>query len=343
MTPILLLGFAADTFHPENMALIEQAAQAANLEVVQTRDRDTIEEILDRVQVAAGSFPHDLLPRASRLRWLQQWGAGADWLMQYPEVRELDFILTNVSGIHAIPISEHIFGLLLAFSRRLPDSLRAQDDVVWLRNNWERNYALSNRAGRKYLPVIDRDDVFELAGKTMLIAGVGEIGVRTARLARAFDMRVIGVRRNPSRTAAGVDEMVGPDAMLDALTRADIAVNALPYTEETRHIFGDAAFAALPNHAVYITIGRGGTTDEDALVQALESNAIAWAGLDVFETEPLPPESPLWRMGNVFITPHYSGLSPEYDRRGLAIFLDNLARYRAGQPLRNVVDKRLGY
>ncbi len=341
MTPILLLGFTEATFTPEEWARIEAAAP--DMRIVRTRERAEIETILDEIVIAAGGLPHDLIPQATNLRWLQQWGAGADWLLRHPEVAELDFVLTNASGIHAIPISEHIFAMLLAFGRRLPDALRAQDEGVWIGNYWQRVHGTSIQPGQKYLATIDKQDVFELAGKTMLIAGVGAIGERTALVAQAFGMHVVGVRRNPQDDVPGVDELVAPDQLLATLPAADVVINALPLTGETQHLFGAAAFAAMRPDAVYINIGRGGTTDEVALVAALEAGAIAWAGLDVFETEPLPTDSPLWKMPNVIITSHYSGLTPEYDRRALEIFLDNLDRYRRGQPLRNVVDKRLGY
>ena len=149
------------------------------MRLVVTDDPAQIEAVLPEVEIATGHVPPTLLARMPNLRWYQQWGAGADWLMRHPEIAARDFVLTNASGVHAIQISEHILALLLAFARRLPQAMRAQ-----LRGEWQRE---------------ERQDIFELAGKTMLLIGVGAIGERTARLAAALDVRVIGVRRDPDR------------------------------------------------------------------------------------------------------------------------------------------------
>lgn len=318
---ILLLNLPPDSVTEEEMARIR--ALVPHMRILHTRDRAQIETHLDEIEIAAGGFPHDLLPKARNLRWLQQWGAGADWLLRYPEAVELPFILTNVSGIHAIPISEHIFAFLLAFARDFPHAWRGQ-----MRHEW-----------RSY----DVQEVFELAGQTMLLVGVGAIGQRTAQLAQAFGMHVIGIRRDPTKAALGVDEMHGPETLPSLLPRADAVVLTAPLTAETYHMIGEAQLRAMKPTAILVNIGRGGLVDEAALIRALQEGWIRGAGLDVFETEPLPPDSPLWEMENVIITGHYSGKTPYYDRRAMAIFLDNLERYVQGRPLRNVVDKRRGY
>ncbi len=295
------------------------------MQLLVTEDRDEMEAALDDIEIAACQFPRDLLLRARNLRWYQQWAAGANWLLRYPEAAEMDFVLTSASGVHAIPISEHIFALLLAFARMIDQSVRCQTRGEWMPDEQKKK------------------NVFELAGKTMVLIGVGAIGERTARVATAFGMRVLGVRRNPDRGAAGVEAMFGPDRLLDVLPEADFVVITVPLTEETRGMIGERELRAMKPTAYLVNIGRGGTVDESALVRALEEGWIAGAGLDVFETEPLPEDSPLWRMENVIVTAHYAGFNPHYDERAMAIFLDNLRRYRAGEPLRNVVDKKLGY
>lgn len=341
MNQILLLGLSEGSLTPAQVAEIQ--VLAPDMRIVRSQDRAEIEAMLDEIEIAAGRFPRDLIAKAPRLRWFQQWGAGADWLLRYPEVRDLDFILTNASGVHAVPIGEHIFAFLLAFARKLPDAVRAQDERVWLGNEWLKAHGTSISADQKFAITVGKDDVFELAGKTLLIVGMGVIGERTARLARAFDMRVVGVRRNPAGEAGDVDELIGPDRLFEVLPQADFVVNILPMTTATRHFFDDRAFAAMKPDAYFVNVGRGGTVDENALIEALRAGEIAGAGLDVFEEEPLPEDSPLWGMTNVLITSHYAGLTPEYDKRAFAIFIDNLGRYRRGEPLRNVVDKRLGY
>jgi D-2-hydroxyacid dehydrogenase (NADP+) len=317
----ILLAFQKDVLSADQLTRIEAAAP--NMTLMQSMDENEIRQHLDDIEIAVGDFPLNLLREASNLRWFQQWGAGADWLLDHPEAQAMDFILTNASGVHAIPISEHIFAFLLAFARDLRHSWQAQ-----LEHQWD---PLSSR------------DTFEVAGKTMLLIGVGEIGERTAQIADALGMHVIGVRHNPSKAEAGIDEMRGQDELLEVLPRADVVVSTVPLTEETRDMLGAAEFAAMKKGAYLINIGRGGTIDQEALVQALRSKQIAGAGMDVFEEEPLDKASPLWEMENVLITPHSSGVTPQYNERAFAIFIDNLERYMQGQVLQNVVDKQSGY
>jgi phosphoglycerate dehydrogenase-like enzyme len=318
---ILLLREKPETLTATDRATI--AALAPDMQLVVTDDPAQIEPVLPEVEIAAGHTPPALLARMPNLRWYQQWGAGADWLMHHPEIATRDFIITNASGVHAIQISEHILALLLAFARRLPQACRAQLRGEWQRQEWEQ--------------------IFELAGKTMVLIGVGAIGARTARLAAALDVRVIGVRRDPAVPAPGIEWMIGPDRLADVLPEADFVVLTVPLTHETRHIIGERELRLMKPAAHIVNIGRGGTIDEAALIRALREGWIAGAGLDVFEKEPLPADSPLWGMENVIITAHYAGATPNYHERAFAIFLDNLRRYKTGEPLRNVVDKDLGY
>lgn len=299
------------------------AALAPQMRLVVTDDAAEIEAVVAEVEIAVGHVSPPLLARMPKLRWYQQWGAGADWLLRHPELASRDFIVTNASGVHAIQISEHILALMLAFARRLPHALRAQ-----ARGEWERQ---------------PRESLFELAGKTLALIGVGAIGGRTAQLAAALEMRVIGVRRHAGEPPPAVERMVGPDRLLEVLPLADFVVLTIPLTSETRHMIGERELRAMKRSAYIFNIGRGGTIDEPALIRALREGWIAGAGLDVFEKEPLPADSPLWQMDNVIITAHYAGATPHYNERALALFLDNLRRYVAGEPLRNVVDKSLGY
>ncbi|MEX2536052.1 MAG: D-2-hydroxyacid dehydrogenase [Trueperaceae bacterium] len=318
---VLLLALEPDTLTETQIERVR--AIAPNLRVVVSREREEIEELLGEIEVVAGQFPRDLLPKAPRLRWFQQWGAGSDWLLQHPEAVTADFLLTNASGVHSIPISEHILAFMFAFARALPRAVRDQ-----VEKNWN---------------APDGSGVFELADKTMLLIGVGEIGARTARLASALGMRVVGVRHDPSKGAEGVSEMHGTDHLPKLLPHADFVVLTVPLTRETQGMIGEAELHAMKESAYLVNIGRGGTVDEVALVAALQEGWIAGAGLDVFEEEPLPVDSRLWAMENVIVTSHYSGSTPHYDERAFEILLDNLERYQAGEPLRNVVDKRRGY
>lgn len=295
-----------------------------NKSIVVTRDRNQIEDLLDQIEIAFGSFPHDLLTCAPRLRWFQNWGAGADWVLRYPELVESELIITNASGVHAVPISEHIMAFLLSFARGFPEQMRNQLEKKW---SWPQ----------------DSYSLFELEGKTMLLIGVGAIGTRTAKLASAHGLTVIGVRRNPERAVDGVSTIIGPAELHKHLPSADFVVLTVPLTPETRDMIGESELRLMKESAYIVNIGRGQTIQEDQLIWALQTGQIAGAGLDVFASEPLVPSSPLWDMPNVIITAHYSGLTPVYTARILAIFMDNLRRYESNQPLRNVVNKQLGY
>ena len=276
-------------------------AAAGDMEILVSQDRDEIEAVLDRVEIVAGFIPHDLLVQARNLRWLQQWGAGADWLLRHPEAAELDFVLTNVSGVHAVPISEHILAFLLAFARGIHHAVRAQ-----VRGEW--------------IPPSQRGNVFELAGKTMVLIGVGSIGERTAALSAAFGMRVWGVRRNPAVGAPGVTAMFGPYQLLDLLPEADFVVLTVPHTRETHQMIGERELRAMRSSAIIVNTGRGGWIQQAALIRALGEGWIAGAGLDVFEDEPLAAGSPLLKMGHqILLSPHMvaSNLSSGLLRQGV--------------------------
>jgi phosphoglycerate dehydrogenase-like enzyme len=322
MKPVLLLALDPDEYTQDNLDAVVQ--MVPHMQLVIAKDRERIERILDHVEIAAGVVSLDLLLRMPKLRWWQWWYAGTDWLLRHPEAAAHPFLLTNVSGVHAIPISEHILSLMLAFARHLHKAMRAQLRHDWRSPEWE--------------------EIFELAGKTVLLVGVGAIGARTAQICNALGMTVIGVRREPSAPSVpGVSEMTGPERLLDLLPHADFVVLTVPYTRETIGLIGEAELRAMRPSAYVINIGRGATIDEPALVRALQEGWIAGAGLDVFAVEPLPEDSPLWDMENVIVTCHYAGKTPHYDTRAFAIFLDNLRRYQQGEPLRNLVDKELGY
>jgi phosphoglycerate dehydrogenase-like enzyme len=309
--------------HISDAQRVEIEAIAPEKKLLHTQDRDEIEANAESIEIAVGWVPRDLIQKFKNLRWFQQWGAGADWLLSHPELVEGDFVLTNMSGLHAIPISEHILSLILAFARDLPRSVKAQQQREWYRHKSQH--------------------LFELAGKTMLLIGVGAIGERTAEIASVLGLRVLGVRRNPTVQALGVESMFAPAQLSAVLPQADFVVLTIPLTEETKGIIGEPELRAMKPTAFIFNIGRGGTIQETALLQALQGGWIAGAGLDVFETEPLPESSPFWGMENVILTAHYSGMTPHYTERGISIFMDNLRRYQAGDPLHNVVDKQLGY
>ena len=298
-------------------------------EVIPGGSREETEKCLDRAEIAMGDFSFSLIPKMPRLTWVQLWSAGADQLQRYPAAQEHPFVLTSASGIHGPQMAEHFFGLYFAWNRRFPAVFAARDRKEW----------------RKIL----NGGLLSAAGKTLLIAGCGAIGGTIARAAAAFGMKVIGLRRRDPPDAAGVPgeaaglRIAGISRLKEFLPLADVVLNILPLTRDTARFFGEEEFALMKKSALYANIGRGGTTDEAALIRALETKTIAGAILDVFEKEPLPPESPLWGMENVILTAHYAGLHPDYDALALELALDNLERYVNGKPLRNVIDKTRGY
>lgn len=319
-----LIGLVENQLTAEQVLALK--ALAPDMDFVYTDDREHISKIIADAEIIAGYVPRDLTARAVNLKWYQQWGAGADWLADYPEIVEMDFVLTSVSGVHAIPISEHIFAFLLGHARLLPAAIRGQIQGKWTRDE-------------TYI----KQSVVELAGSTMLLIGVGAIGERVAKLAVAHGMEVIGLRRNAAIATPHIDHVVGPDSLLEVLPEADFVIVTAPLTSETAHMLDQRAFNVMKQSAYVVNIGRGGIIDEQAMIKALQSGSISGAGLDVFEHEPLPADSPLWAMPNVMVTAHYSGLTPNYDKRAFEILHDNLLRYRSGMPLRNVIDKNLGY
>jgi len=260
---------------------------------------------------------------AERLRWVQTFGAGVEWLLT-PSLRgREDLVVTNASGIHAQPIAEHVFGLVLMFARQLHRAVRQQ-------------------AARQWESTQLQTSVTTLSGATLGIVGLGAIGRRIAEIAGAFGMRVTALKRS-TESAPGVERVFGPGQLVPFLKEAEYIVNTLPLTSQTRGYFGPQEFASMRSDAVFINIGRGATVQTEALLRALQSGSIAGAALDVTDPEPLPGDHPLWVMDNVILTPHYAGAHPGYVQRASAIFLENLARFVAGNALTNVVDKHAGY
>jgi phosphoglycerate dehydrogenase-like enzyme len=227
-------------------------------------------------------------------------------------------------------MAEHLFGMILAYNRRLSAAFAAQREKRWFK--------------------IGPSDVRSLRGKTLLIAGYGEIGKTVAGIARSFEMTVIGIRRRDTRRdearslpQSGEVVLAGVSRIKEFLPQADYVVNILPHTSETRHFFGPELFSLFKAGSVYASMGRGATTSEAALIEALDRGRPEAALLDVTETEPLPGDSPLWEMEQVLLTGHYAGFHPDYDTLALEVALENLDRFLQGKPLKNLVDKEAGY
>jgi phosphoglycerate dehydrogenase-like enzyme len=262
-----------------------------------------------------------VLEAAPRLRWVHTPSAGVDGLL-IPELLSREIVLTNSSGVHAIPIAEFVLLFMLGHAKRVRDLL-----ALTPQDAWERGRSLH---------------LNELHGQTVVIIGLGSIGQEVARRAAACGMRVLGSRRHPA-PMAGVERVVGAEEWRDLLPEADYVVIAAPLTAATRGMFDSAAFARLQRGAYLINIARGEIVDTPALLAALHEGRLGGAALDALPEEPLPPDHPLWSAPNVWITPHISASSPHMRERAIGVFLENLRRYRAGEPLINMVDKAAGY
>ena len=291
-----------------------------------TTDRDTIESELENIEIMLGDVPRDLLAKAPKLAWFQQYGTGVEWLLEHPESAKAPFVLTNCSDDHYAVVADHTFALILSLARGIPQSVRAGD-----RGKWERSDHLDDK------------QFFQLRDKTFLIIGLGSIGKEIAKRAAAFGSRVLGVRRDPSKAVPNVERIVGFDQIQEILPEIDIIAASLPHTPATDNLFDATFFAAMKSTSLFFNVGRGNSVNEEALVNALNKGEIAGAGLDVFKQEPLPEDSPLWKAPNLLMTPHLGGCYDRIFDTWTDICLDNLRRYNIGEPLRNVVDKSSGY
>lgn len=272
------------------------------------------------VLVVSGLWRNELLDLAPRLRYVQSIGAGTD---QFPKdsFRARRIRLASAQGVNEVAVAEHAIALILALARQLH---LARDHQA--RRHWRG--MIGDRA--------IRED--EIGGKTLVIVGLGRIGNRLARLARAFGMRVIGVRRDPALGACAADEVVGQADLSTVLARADVLALTCPLTPETQGLIDAAALAALRPGAVLVNVARGRVVDEPALIAALRSGRLDAAALDCVWEEPMPPNSPLWSFPQVLITPHTAGETRRYEENVLDILLDNLDRLWSGRTdLRNAV------
>lgn len=286
-------------------------------------------EAIAQAEVYFGfGLPRPLMQAARRLRWVHSAAAGVRGLL-YAEMLESDVVLTNSAGIHAVPIAEHVLGGVIHLLRGFDRAVERQRARVWDKAPW-------TGAGT---------DVREVGELRVLVVGVRGIGAALGARLAWLGARVTGIRRNPELPAPQEFFRVRAPAALDEeLAEADLLVLAAPLTPETDRLIDARRLALLPRGAIVANVARGPLLDTDALVAALRRNRLRGAVLDVFDEEPLPPESPLWALPQVLLTPHISAVSPRrfWDRQ-LSLFEENWHRWAAGESLRNVVDKRAGY
>lgn len=313
-----MLTVLCDDQRPPDMAEIEQTA-----EVRYTAASGLAAALPGTDALYVYAFRSTALARAwhaaDRLRWLHVAAAGVDPVL-FPELVASDVTLTNARGVFDQPIAEYVLGTIIAFAKDFPGSWRLQQQHVWRHRDGE-----------------------NVAGNQVHIVGTGPIGRAIARLLRAVGMRVTGVGRR-AREADPDFGVVYPSAELpERLPEAGYVVAVAPLTAETSGMFDATAFAAMRPSARFVNVGRGELVVTDDLINALQAGELAAAALDVCDPEPLPADSPLWRMTNVFVSPHMAGDVRGWREQLGAGFAENFRRWRDGLPLRNVVDKQLGY
>jgi len=317
---------------------IRSVSDDVQLEQINLQGREWPEDKVTEAEIfyAMGTVPP--LARAPNLRWVQLHWAGVDHLRDHP-IWESDVVMTSASGIHAPNIAEYVMAQILAWAHRVPRWLTYQRRGEWPEGRWE-----------KFVPD-------ELRGKTLGIAGYGSLGREIARVARCFGMRVLASKRDARHledqdyTLTGAGDPAGTmaariypgEATRSMVAECDVVVVALPLTDDTHHLFDEEMFRAMKESAFFVNVARGSVVDEKALVKALKRGWIAGAGLDVFETEPLPKDSPLWELDNVILSPHVAGFTNAYDERATDLFAENVRRYLNGETLLNVVDREAGY
>ncbi len=255
-----------------------------------------------------------MLSGAPRLQWIQSLATGVDHFLRCPSLKP-DVLITSGRGIHGAPMREQVLYMMMAVSRDTVRHVGDQKAHFWERRLWS-----------------------TLHGKTAVITGTGIVGSAIGELLKVLGMHVIGVTRTPRQTA-GFDEMIAADRLADAARRADYLINMLPASADNIDIFNDEIFAAMKPTAYYISAGRGQTVDEMALLAVLRERRIAGAALEVFQTEPLPPDSPFWDLPNVFITPHIGGYVVEYEEFIMPLVIGNMRLFLAGRQseMQNIV------
>lgn len=315
--PVLLVSYKLSA---SNLQLIRSVSDDAK--VLYAEDPSEIEKLLPQATVLFGDLKSKHFPAAKYLKWVHLAFAGVDRIL-YPEFVESDIVLTSSKGLHRHQMTELLFGMMLCFTRSLSAYNKLQQSKKWDVSPYRESNLLN--------------------GKTIGILGMGMIGSEIAKVAKAFGMRVIGLRKNPSAHAEHVDLLLGMDELPRLLAESDHIVVVLPLTAETRNLITKREFDSMERKAYFYNLARGAIVNEADLVEALRHGKIKGAGLDVFAEEPLDVSSPLWEMENVMITPHVGGLVPHYMRGAVELFLENLRRYLNGEEMLNVVDKRRGY
>ncbi len=285
---------------------------------------ESLDRMLADTDVIFGwRLPLNLLSRAPRLKWVHGTGAGVDFFTKGTELLQSNVIVTGSSGVRTTSVAEFALCLVLMLAKKTPSHFANQ-----LAHRWKPSIGL------------------KLSGKTLGVVGLGSIGSEIARLGRAFNMRVLATKRSAKRRqrdAGGADEVFPPGQLLQMLPQCDFVVLATPLTPETRGLIGEAELKVMKPAAYIVNIARGPVIKQDVLLRALKEGWIAGAGLDVFETEPLPADSELWELPNVIISPHTAGFGEQDNTAMTELFCENLRRFLDGREMLNVIDREKEY
>jgi phosphoglycerate dehydrogenase-like enzyme len=324
--------------HPpvESARLEKIVAAAAPMQVANASSENDAIAAMPEADAFFGKITPALLSAARRLRWVQSATASLEHYI-FPALVEHSCVLTNMRGLFSDNIADQVMGYVICFARNLHTYIRNQMFAKWAPVGGE-SERVGFATGPAHVSGIDRAHL-HLGDATLGIIGLGAIGSEIARRALAFGMRVLAVDPVQEQAPEGVDAIWRPERLPELLAESDFVVIAAPHTPRTEKLFRRAQFQEMKRTAYFINIGRGAIVDLGDLVAALEAQEIAGAALDVFETEPLPADHPLWRFPNVILTPHVAGYSPRIAERHLEVLLDNIRRFVRGEPLRNVVRK----
>jgi phosphoglycerate dehydrogenase-like enzyme len=298
------------------------------LDVAQLNSYENVEQHIADVEILFGiSLRPEQFLAAKKLRWIHSQAAAVHQLM-FPELVNSNVIITNARDVHGPVVAEQVIAMMFALAKRIPAALRFQQAHMWGQD------AIST--GRLHSR--------ELAGATLGLVGLGSIGRNVAKHAYALGMRVIAVREHPEKQKPQhVDKVLPTSKLQELLAQSDYVVLSAPVTPETTGMIGEQQLVTMKPDAFLLNVGRGPLVDEAALAEVLQEHKIGGAALDVFDQEPLPPDSPLWDLQDLLITPHTAGISEKMWERHYVLFSENLRRYLSGQPLLGLVDKRSGY
>ena len=309
---------------PDHLARLSTAAPGCEFVIVES-GKDLMGRAADADAIFLWPFmtPEmvSFCQEAPKLRWVHIFISGVDHFMSSPASQITTYRITCTKGIHGLPMSDHALAFIFAMLRQLPAAMRAQSEIRW-------DHAIAGAS---------RESLFQTVG----IVGVGSIGLEVARKCKLLGMRVLGAKRNPI-VSEWLDDCYTIEKLDELLRQSDFVILCMPLTSESARLIGEHEFSVMKNTACLINLARGGVVDQDALIRALDDGQIAGAGLDVFDPEPLPADSPLWHMPNVIITPHTGAQSPQYMDRAIEVAAENLRRYVQDEPLLFEVERSAG-